>query len=138
MAILRTPAGPRHLQFAPRRQAEAAVEAEERGLGQFAGEPSHAPRLGESGAHERPGEPRQAGDTGGIAHAHPRPQVDGRFTRGPPFPASRPGAPAVPDYRNLPPRDRASVEKETGVVGEVVLYETCDEIIRMVVTLLHA
>ncbi len=40
--------------------------------------------------------------------------------------------------RKQTPKDRASVQKETGVVGEVVLHETCDEIIRMVVTLLHA
>jgi len=39
MAILRTPAA------APRRrQAQAAMEAEEQGLGRFAGEPPQAPR----------------------------------------------------------------------------------------------
>ena len=80
----------RHLHFAPRRQAEAAVEAEEQGLGQFAGEPPEAPRLGETGAHQRPGEPRQAGNTGRIARAYPRLQVDGRFTHGLPFPSRAP------------------------------------------------
>ena len=61
MAILRAPPGPppppprgRHLHLAPRRHAEAAVEAEEQDLGQFAGEPPEAPRLGETGAHQRP------------------------------------------------------------------------------------
>ena len=69
MAIRRTPAAaapapPGTSHFAPRRQA---VEAEEQGLGRFAGEPPRAPRLGETGAHQRPGEPRQAGNTGRIA-----------------------------------------------------------------------
>ena len=85
------------------------MEAEEQGLGQFAGEPPEAPRLGETAAHQRPGQPRQAGDQGGIARAHPRPQVDGRFTHGLPFPAPRPGVPPPPVMRAATPEGNPEV-----------------------------